>query len=175
MVRIWLRQTGKAAMAEVQPANVRSPRQAIGQSFTWDVAPWPAGRAGHRTAGGGTAWVLSSQSKHLALAWEVYKVLVGRPVQQEIMEAGHLAPGRRSVAFSPSYRANRPPASIQVFAQAPEFVQPDPVILGWADFWQVANTHLRSLWDGSKPARTVAEQIDRDTAPILAKAGTGNL
>lgn len=155
---------GEAAISQVIPAAVLNLQQSIA-GFEWDVAPWPAGRAGHRTSGGGTGWFLSSPTKHLELAWKLYKLVTSAEAHRGHMEQGMLGVARRSVANSPAYLRTNPPAHMLVFAQANNFIALEPPTPLWPDYSRIVSAVWTAMMSGQKgPAAAAAEIAQRGTA-----------
>lgn len=149
--------SGQLAMAMGIPANLNDYRALPGLAF--DVAPL-ARKAIRVTSGGGVAWAMAQAIRDVDAAWELHKWIVSKNVQITECEAGVVAPPRKSVLRSPCYvDRTRPPKSIDVFLQAPDFVHPDPQALGWTDAEAEINTGLGALWTGEKTARQIAQDL----------------
>ncbi|MGH2353158.1 MAG: extracellular solute-binding protein [Chloroflexota bacterium] len=152
------------------PAQLRNHRRLEGLS--WDVAPVPR-KATRLTSGGGVAWHLSEGVPDLNAAWELHKWMASKEIQTEECEADVTAPPRKSVLRSACFvDRSRPPKGIDVFVQAPEFVHPDPQALGWSEMDEAIDKGLVALWDGSKTAHQIAQEVVPQVNRILqANAG----
>jgi ABC-type glycerol-3-phosphate transport system substrate-binding protein len=112
------------------------------------------------TSGGGVGWHLAKATPNLNAAWDLMQWVASKEVQTEECKQGTVAPPRKSVIKSPAFvDRSQPPKGIDVFLQAPEFVHPDPQALGWNDMNDVIDKGFAALWDGSKPARQVVQDV----------------
>jgi multiple sugar transport system substrate-binding protein len=149
--------TGQLAMAMDIPANLAGYRRVQGLSF--DVAPMPR-QTMRLTSGGGVAWHLAAATPSVDAAWALQQWLASKDVQDEECRAGTVAPPRKSVLRSPCFvDRSQPPKGIDVFVQAPAFVHPDPQALDWTDINAEIENGLASLWDGSRTARQVMQDV----------------
>jgi multiple sugar transport system substrate-binding protein len=147
------------------PAGLRTFRAMSG--VQWDVAPMPRKQT-RLTSGGGVAWHVAATTGDVAGAWELLKQIVGQPFQSEECQKGLVAPPRRSVLHSASFvDRSQPPAGIDVFLQAPDFVHPDPQAVAWPDVEEQLNRAFAGLWDGSRTARQVLQEAVPQVNRIL--------
>ncbi|CAA9274746.1 MAG: hypothetical protein AVDCRST_MAG77-3360 [uncultured Chloroflexi bacterium] len=148
---------GQLGMAMGIPAEVGRFRQIQGLAF--DLAPMPK-QVTRMTSGGGIAWHMAAGTPHVNEAWEVQKWIASKDVQMWECEVGGTAPPRKSVIKSPCFNdRTSQPKGLDVFLQAPEFVHTDPQALGWAEAEEIVTTGLASLWDGSKTARQIVQDV----------------
>jgi hypothetical protein len=63
------------------------------------------------------------------------------------------------------------PKGLDVFLQAPEFVHTDPQALGWAEAEELVTSGLASLWDGSKTARQITQDVVPQINRLLRERG----
>jgi ABC-type glycerol-3-phosphate transport system substrate-binding protein len=148
---------GTLAAALGIPANLRQYRATSG--LQWDVAPMPRKQT-RLTSGGGVAWHMAAGVPEVNAAWELLKWLVATEFQLEECQKGLTAPPRRSLLHSSCFvDRSQPPQGIDVLLQAPEFVHPDPQAIGWSDVEQELNRAFGALWDGSRTARQVAQEL----------------
>lgn len=158
--------SSQLGMALGIPADLTSYRKL--QGISWDVAPMPR-KATRLTSGGGVAWHLAAATASLAGAWELLKLVASTEFQTSECQAAATAPPRKSVLRSPCFvDRSQPPKGIDVFLQAPDFVHPDPQAVAWPDIEVEINKGLASLWDGSKTARQVAQEIVPQANRLLA-------
>lgn len=156
---------GQLGMGMGIPANLRNYRAIQGLDF--DVAPMPR-KATRLTSGGGVAWHMAAGTTDVSAAWELQKLLASKEVQLDECQDGTTAPPRKSVLRSPCFvDRSQPPKGIDVFVQAPEFVHPDPQAVGWTEIEAEINKGLAGLWDGSKTARQVVQEIVPQVDRIL--------
>jgi multiple sugar transport system substrate-binding protein len=149
--------TGELAMALATPSTMQNYRRV--QGLVFDVAPMPR-KATRLTSGGGVAWHLAAAPPNVNEAWELHKFVASQEVQIEECNEGSVAPPRKSVLRSSCYiDRTKPPKGIDTFVQAPEFVHPDPQALGWNEMEMEIDKGLAALFDNSKTARQVVQEI----------------
>jgi multiple sugar transport system substrate-binding protein len=138
--------------------------------FEWDVAPLPVLRepAGvlHSDAYCMTA---DSENHDAAFAFVEYALgPVGAPV---IARTGRTVPSLRSVAQSDAFLApDLPPASSSVFLDTIPATRALPTISTWPEIEDVTGEILEAARANGTPAAEVAEQLDRATRDIFARA-----
>ena len=156
---------GNLGMAMGIPAEMGRYRQRPGLEF--DVAPMPK-QVARMTSGGGIAWHMAAGTPNVNEAWEVQKWIASQEVQTWECEVGGTAPPRKSVIKSPCFvDRNQQPKGVDVFLQAPEFVHTDPQAVGWQEAEEVVIAGLASLWDGSRTARQIVQDVVPQVNRIL--------
>lgn len=162
---------GQLGMAMGIPAEVGGFRAIQGLNF--DVAPMPK-QVTRMTSGGGIAWHMATNTPHVNEAWEIQKWVASKDVQTWECEVGGTAPPRKSVIKSPCFvDRTLQPKGIDVFLQAPEFVHTDPQAVGWQEAEEIVTAGLASLWDGSRTARQIMQDVVPQVNRILKeRAGT---
>ncbi len=105
-------QSGQAAMI-IQNTSRVSGFNAAGMNY--DVAPVPTPEGGRRfNSAGGAAWVMSAASDNKDAAWTFLEWLQSSEGgQRDYTEAGEIFPALQSVANSPSFLTEAPPANKQ--------------------------------------------------------------
>jgi multiple sugar transport system substrate-binding protein len=162
--------SGQLGMGMGIPANLANFRKQAGLRF--DVAPMPR-KAARLTSGGGVAWHAAAGSADPAAAWELHKMVASTEFQLDECQADVTAPPRKSVLTSSCFNdPSQPPKGIEVMVQAPEFVHTDPRTLGWTDAEEEIQKALGALWDGTKTARQVVQELVPQVNRIL-KAANG--
>jgi ABC-type glycerol-3-phosphate transport system substrate-binding protein len=148
---------GQLGMAMGIPAEVGRFRAIQGLNF--DIAPMPK-QVTRMTSGGGIAWHMAAGTPNVNEAWELQKWVSSKEVQTWECEVGGTAPPRKSVIKSPCFvDRTQQPKGIDVFLQAPDFVHTDPQALGWAEAEELVTAGLVSLWDGTRTARQITQDI----------------
>jgi multiple sugar transport system substrate-binding protein len=122
---------GRAAMVVTAAATgTTSFRQIDG--FSWDVAPMPRGpglQGDRRTHGGGSGWMLSSQSKNRDESWALFKHVTGKDAALSLARVGW-SPPRQSVGTSTVWLDPKlPPQSKPIYRDAIEHIITNPRIL----------------------------------------------
>ncbi len=106
--------SGQAAMILQNSSRVSAFNQA---GLNYDIAPAPTPAGGKRWNGaGGAAWVMSSGSDNKDAAWTFLEWLQSADGGEKIYtEAGEIFPALQSVANSPSFLTDQPPANKEAF------------------------------------------------------------
>lgn len=160
--------SGQLGMAMGIPASLANYRKQAGLRF--DVAPMPR-KAMRLTSGGGVAWHTAAGATDPAAAWELHKMVAGKPFQLDECEADVTAPPRKSVLTSKCFHdPSQPPKGIEVMVQAPEFVHTDPSVLGWTDAEDELQRAFSALWDGTKTAHQIVQEVAPQVNRILSAA-----
>ena len=129
------------------------------QGLTFDVAPMPR-KVTRLTSGGGVAWHLAAATPALNEAWELHKFVASKEVQIDECVDGTVAPPRKAVLKHACFvDRSQPPKGIDTFLQAPEFVHPDPQALGWNEMEEEINKGFAALWDGTRTARQIVQDV----------------
>ena len=161
---------GQLGMAMGIPAEIGRFRAIQGLSF--DVAPMPR-QVTRMTSGGGIAWHMATNTPHVNEAWEIQKWVASPEVQTWECEVGGTAPPRKSVIKNPCFNdRTSQPKGLDVFLQAPEFVHTDPQAVGWQEAEEVVIAGLASLWDGSRTARQIMQDVVPQVNRILKERAT---
>lgn len=106
--------SGQAAMILQNSSRVSAFNQG---GLNYDIAPAPTPADGKRWNGaGGAAWVMSSGSDNKDAAWTFLEWLQSTSGGEKIYtEAGEIFPALQSVANSPSFMTDQPPANKEGF------------------------------------------------------------
>jgi multiple sugar transport system substrate-binding protein len=165
--------SGQAAMILQNTSRV-SALNAAGMNY--DVAPAPIPAGGKRWNGaGGAAWVMSSGSDNKEAAWTFIEWLQSNGGGQTIYtERGEIFPALQSVAGSPSFMTDTPPANKQAiiteasasdvggFGYFPEWGELDGSIIG---------PGLEKIWAGEIDPETGLADICAQVDQFLADNG----
>ncbi len=166
-------QSGQAAMILQNTSRV-SAFNAAGMNYDVSVVPIPAG--GKRwNAAGGAAWVMSSGSDNKDAAWTFLQWLQSTDGGQKIYtERGEIFPALQSVANSPAFMTDQPPANKQGiideaaasgvggFGYFPEWDELDSSIIGPA---------LQQIWAGEAQPADILPQVCEQVNQFLADNG----
>jgi multiple sugar transport system substrate-binding protein len=163
--------TGRGAMWQSSTATGTTTGRTI-SGFTWDVAPPPRGPKAtgtRKTFGGGSGWFLSSVTKSVEAAWQVYQHMLGKEAVSAMAGTG-FAPIRKSVVTSAVWLdPTKPPKSKKVATDGFEGIVPFAKLTTWGDWLAAANKEMEGLWNGSRTAQDVANSIKSVTEPFIAK------
>ncbi len=160
--------SGRVAMMINNPSSISQYRTI--ESFEWDVATLPIGKAERRgTGGGGTGWASASTTKAPQQAWEFLKFLTSKDAELAEVAIGATTPARISVVTSPEFLdPSKPPKNVKGFADAQEYVVRDPVNARWPEVLQrVVTTNMDQLWSGAMTGEQVAQAIKSAGDPLL--------
>jgi ABC-type glycerol-3-phosphate transport system substrate-binding protein len=67
-------------------------------NFDWDIAPFPAGKAGSLTWVAGSGFGISAATKHPDEAWKALEVITGQASLEKVGKSGRGFPARQSAA-----------------------------------------------------------------------------
>ncbi len=109
----------------------------------FDVAPYPAGPAGHATFFGGSNLAIFKGSRHKAEAWELVKYLGGKAPQVQLALVSSMMPARVDAAHDPAW-TTRHPAYAKLTAIAADG-RAYPPIPAWGPLETVYTKHLGQL------------------------------
>jgi multiple sugar transport system substrate-binding protein len=133
-------------------------------TFPWDVAAFPAGRAGSIVDADASGWAISSACKDPERAWRLIRFLAGRHACEAFTQSGLIVPARRDVADSPAFLGGGAPANSRVFLDAVSTARPtrtppsyDEIVYELIDGMEPAWNGERSLEDTLRP---VVKRID---------------
>jgi multiple sugar transport system substrate-binding protein len=161
--------TGRVAMVMTNAARIPTFMDA---SFTWNVAPLPAGPEGVRANSlGGAGYVMSSNTEHPEEAWEFLKFLAGPEGQSIFASTGVAVPASfRDPAVAQAF-LNACPENIdcQVFLDETANGIPAPVFPGWRE---IENTivipHLDLIYTGDMEADSALDRMAAQVRDFLA-------
>jgi len=109
----------------------------------FDVAPYPAGPAGHATFFGGSNLAVFKGSRHKAEAWELVKYLGGKGPQVRLSLVSSMMPARIDAANDPAWTSRHP-----VYARLTAIAADGhayPPIPAWGPLETVYTKHLGQL------------------------------
>jgi multiple sugar transport system substrate-binding protein len=165
--------SGQAAMILQNTSRVSAFNSA---GMNYDVAPAPIPAGGKRWNGaGGAAWVMSSGSDNKDAAWTFLEWLQSNGGgQTHLHRGGEIFPALQSVANSPSFMTEQPPANKQAimteagasdvggFGYFPEWGELDGSIIG---------PGLERIWAGEVDAATALPELCAQVDQFLADNG----
>lgn len=165
--------SGQAAMILQNTSRVSSFNAA---GMNYDVAPAPIPAGGKRWNGaGGAAWVMSSASDNKDAAWTFIQWLQSNGGGQTLYtQAGEIFPALQSVANSPAFLTDQPPANKQAiiieasasgvggFGYFPEWGELSGSIIG---------PGLDRIWAGEADPASVLAEICAQVDQFLAERG----
>ena len=164
--------SGQAAMILQNTSRVSAFNQA---GMNYDVAPAPIPAGGKRwNSAGGAAWVMSSGSDNKDAAWTFIEWLQsdGGGVTM-YTEAGEIFPSLQSVANSPAFMTDQPPANKQAilteagasdvggFGYFPE----------WGELDSIIGAGLDRIWAGEATADAALPELCAQVDQFLADNG----
>ncbi len=165
--------SGQAAMIFQNTSRV-SAFNAAGMNYDVETAPIPAGGKLWNGAGG-AAWVMSSGSDNKDAAWTFIQWLQSDGGGETIYtERGEIFPALQSVANSPAFMTDQPPANKQAIIT--EAAASDVGGFGYFPEWDelsgsIINPGLDKVWAGEADAATAAADICAQVDQFLADNG----
>ncbi|MFN3979320.1 MAG: ABC transporter substrate-binding protein [Caldilinea sp.] len=165
--------SGQAAMILQNTSRVSAFNAA---GLNYDVAPAPIPAGGKRWNGaGGAAWVMSSGSDNKEAAWTFIQWLQSDGGGQTIYtQAGEIFPALQSVANSPAFMTDQPPANKQGIIT--EASASDVGGFGYFPEWgelsgSIINPGLERIWAGEADPATALPEICAQVDQFLADNG----
>jgi multiple sugar transport system substrate-binding protein len=140
------------------------------KDFEWDVAPLPV----HREPAGilhSDAYCLTTASDEKDAAWAFIEFANSPDGQRIVARTGRTVPSLKSVSRSSAFLdAAAKPRNSRVFLDGIPTIRRVPTISTWPEIEDAAEGILENgLYLGQSP-REVAEEVDRATRPIFARA-----
>lgn len=139
------------------------------EGFDWDVAAFP------RLAE--PASVLHSDAYCVAAAddadaaWAFVEFAAGPAGQRILARSGRIVPSLRSVAQSDAFLdPGRPPRSSQVFLDAIATMRRLPVASTWPEIEEAADLAIKRAYYTELTVDEALARLERETAPLLARA-----
>jgi multiple sugar transport system substrate-binding protein len=166
-------QSGQAAMIIQNTSRVSAFNKA---NLNYDVAVVPIPEGGKRfNPAGGAAWVMSAKSGNKDAAWTFLEWLQSTDGGEKLYtERGEIFPALQSVANSPAYMTDQPPANKQgiieeakasavgAFGYFPEWDELESSIIGPA---------LQRIWAGEADPATVMPELSQQVDQFLKDKG----
>lgn len=166
--------TGRVAIDFTEPFTFATRRREA--KFHWDCAVTPSGAKGRVPGGGGAGWDLSAGSQQRDAAWELFKMLTSKDFQTAEQEQHTTTTPRISITNSPAFLdftlSDGTPVDMRVYADNVQIMRPDPQLLRWDEVINTLNRELGYLWDGTRPAKAVAQSAKKAVDPLLKAEGT---
>jgi multiple sugar transport system substrate-binding protein len=103
--------SGKVGMVQNGPWNIVNVRK--NAQFNWDIAPFPAGKAGSIAWVAGSGFGLSNTTKSPEEAWQALKVIASPASHEKLAKAGRGFPARQS-ALDAFKVPDQPPKNVDV-------------------------------------------------------------
>ncbi len=138
-------------------------------AFGWDVAPFPRLREPASVLHS-DAWCLAKGDRADA-GWRFVEFAAGPEGQRILARSGRIVPSLRSVARSPAFldRA-RPPRSSRVFLEAIPTLRHLPVASTWPELEDAVDLAIKRAYYTELTVEETLDRIERETAPVLARA-----
>src|SRR5687768_3031476 len=158
---------GKAAWGSFGPASVAAYRRQL--TFEWALGPLPVGPGAKQrtTIMDGSAWMAPRDGANKEEAWELVQTLVSPEYERAAGELQGYVPARRPIMAE--YAGTEPPKNAKIMLEASERTYLLPKTPWAAEAETASAPLLRELWDGTKNANTVADEVKRLLDPILQK------
>ena len=132
---------GKGAMYSSGQWEIPGNRDAI-QDFEWDIAPYPAGPAGHRPITHGGTYIMYAKTQVPEAAWEIQKWICAEEDWQTNVygASGYSVPSLKSVSeqawLAPVEQEGRPPANARVVLDELNAAVPGSL---WPNYQRIAS------------------------------------
>lgn len=131
--------------------------------FAWDVAPFPAGKAGSVVDADASGWSISTACQQPEKAWRLVRFMASRKAIAAFTESGLIVPSRPDVANSPAFMAG-PPASSRVFLDVVAQARPTRTTPSYDEIQYELIDGLAPAWNGERDLtetlRPISQRID---------------
>lgn len=132
--------------------------------FSWDVAPFPRGKAGSVVDADASGWAVATACPHPETAWKLVRFLAGRKAIAAFTRSGLIVPSRPDVATSPAFLGGGPPKNSRVFLDAIASARPTLSPPSYDEIvWELIDG-LGPAWNGEQDLeaalRPIAKRID---------------
>lgn len=161
--------SGKVAMTTVAPWT--APTWNALANFEWDVAPWPKGPVARTTAGLGSGYGITKDTKHSKEAWEFLRWMTSSEGLAFVWSStGASTPPRKSV-FDVYFSAPGVAKHAKYFLDAMNDYMKigRPVSPHGAEFTAIRDREMDLINQGLKPVEQACADMKVDGDPILAK------
>lgn len=141
-------------------------------SFTWDVAPLPRGKA----AAGilhSDAYCMSAATEDKEAAWTFIEYANSAEGQTHIAASGRTVPSLKAVAASPAFLdPDQPPSRAQVWLDTAPLLKRVPVINTWEEIESTASEEIERAFYGDITAQEAASLAFRRTEEYFLLAAS---
>ncbi len=134
--------------------------------FEWDVAPLPRGKT---TAGilHSDAYCLSANAENKDAAWTFIEFANSAEGQTIVAASGRTVPSLKSVAESPAFLDDLPPANARVFIDTAPTLRRVPIMAGWVGVEEAMNKEIERAFYGQATVEEVLISAEKITAPYF--------
>ena len=124
--------------------------------FDWDIARFPAGKAGSVVDADASGWAIVKTSKHKNEAWRLIRFLASKPSSENFTRSGLIVPARRDVALSDTFlNRGAKPNSAAIFTDIIPKSVPTPANKNYREITDIITSEFEPLWRGKKSAKEV--------------------
>ncbi len=128
--------------------------------FNWDIAGFPAGKAGSVVGCDSSGWAISSKTKHPGEAWRFISYLASKTSIRAFTQSGLITPARIDIADSDTFLSkNLAPGHAEIFIETIKNSMPTPVTENYHEITDILDNALEPVYSGKIPAKNA---IDKD-------------
>ncbi|MBM4086699.1 MAG: sugar ABC transporter substrate-binding protein [Planctomycetes bacterium] len=138
------------------------------KGFEWDVTSVPKGPVGRATRHGGTAYSVSSKTRHPEAAWEFVKFYSGPEGTRIALQGGRTTPIYKSIALAPEFLGQRPPENMMAFVKTMEFGRRECYVVENALIADILARRFELLTLGQTQPAHAARAIRKEVEALLA-------
>jgi multiple sugar transport system substrate-binding protein len=135
-------------------------------TFEWDIAPMPRGKAGSVACVNGLGVSIYSKSEKKDAAWRFAKFFGSREYQEALAKSGTSIPVLRSVAESEIYLDGHPEGK-KYYLQQLENAHPMDFVPGFPKIDNAIRNQLELVWLGQKDVPTALDDATEEVDEIL--------
>ncbi len=122
--------------------------------FNWDIARFPAGKAGSIVGCDSSGWAISSKTKFPQKAWRFISFLASEESIKTFTKSGLITPARIDAANSGVFLdPGVPPESAKVFVDVIKDSIPTPVTENYREITDILDNALEPVWMGKTSAQ----------------------
>lgn len=138
--------------------------------FQYDVAPMPAGPAGHATSVNSAGFVVAKASKYPDQAFKFIQFVLSSAGQTRLADLGFSCPVLKTVAESPAFLQQKGSSiNQQVFLDGLAYAHMKPVFKGYDEWASVVGDGLGAVWRGEAELNPTLDEIVKEADAVLAK------
>ncbi len=124
--------------------------------FDWDIAPFPAMRAGSVVSVDASGYAISKSSMHKKEALRFIEFINSEKSMEKITKSGLIVPARKDAAFSAAFLdKSKKPGQAKTFLDVIETGKPTPVNVNYQKLSDRLKTALEPVFLGKRKARNV--------------------
>lgn len=137
--------------------------------FRWNIAKFPAGKAGSIVDADASGWAISKNSAHPEQAWKLIRFLASKKVCENFTKDGLIVPARIDVANSDIFLdKSQAPENSRLFIDIIPESKPTPVAENYQEMMDIINARMEYIWNGEKsPEQAINKDLVKELKKLL--------